>query len=181
MITIANNHKVTAISAEITFGGMGPSNLLNTHANYYLPSQMNELRIWEVMHKVFQALSSNSRIHVPKFPHNNSTFLTHIHSLAKSVQLHMDVSKTFPRMYPFSFVTSIMKMLTISQQIPPYTRKWKWKWKSLSRIWLFTTNSPGQNTAFPFSRGSSLPRDRTQVSHIAGGFFTSWATRESPM
>ena len=27
--------------------------------------------------------------------------------------------------------------------------------------------------AFPFSRGSSQPRDRTQVSHIAGGFFTS--------
>ena len=27
----------------------------------------------------------------------------------------------------------------------------------------------------PFSRGSSQPRDRTQVSRIAGGFFTSWA------
>ena len=26
--------------------------------------------------------------------------------------------------------------------------------------------------AFPFSRGSSQPRDRTQVSSIAGGFFT---------
>ena len=26
--------------------------------------------------------------------------------------------------------------------------------------------------AFPFSRGSSQPRDRTQVSCIAGGFFT---------
>ena len=34
--------------------------------------------------------------------------------------------------------------------------------------------------AFPFSRGSSQPRDRTQVSCIAGGFFTSWATREAP-
>ena len=32
--------------------------------------------------------------------------------------------------------------------------------------------------AVPFSRGSSLPRDRTQVSQIAGGFF-SWATREA--
>ena len=32
--------------------------------------------------------------------------------------------------------------------------------------------------AIPFSRGSSQPRDRTQVSHIASGFFTSWATRE---
>ena len=30
--------------------------------------------------------------------------------------------------------------------------------------------------AFPFSGGSSQPRDRTQVSHISGGFFTSWAT-----
>ena len=27
--------------------------------------------------------------------------------------------------------------------------------------------------AFPFSRGSPQPRDRTQVSHIAGRFFTS--------
>ena len=32
--------------------------------------------------------------------------------------------------------------------------------------------------AFPLSRGSSQPRDWTQVSYIAGGFFTSWATRE---
>ena len=32
--------------------------------------------------------------------------------------------------------------------------------------------------AFLSSRGSSQPRDRTQVSRIAGGFFTSWATRE---
>ena len=30
--------------------------------------------------------------------------------------------------------------------------------------------------ALPFSRGSSQPRDWTQVSCIAGGFFTSWAT-----
>ena len=33
--------------------------------------------------------------------------------------------------------------------------------------------------AFPFSRGSSQPRDRTQVSRITGGFFTSWPTREA--
>ena len=33
--------------------------------------------------------------------------------------------------------------------------------------------------AFPFSRGSSQPRDRTQVSHIAGRFFTNWAMREA--
>ena len=33
--------------------------------------------------------------------------------------------------------------------------------------------------AFPFSRGSSQPRDWTQVSHIAGGFFINWAAREA--
>ena len=31
---------------------------------------------------------------------------------------------------------------------------------------------------FPFCRGSSQPRDWTQVSGIAGTFFTSWAIRE---
>ena len=36
-------------------------------------------------------------------------------------------------------------------------------------------DSPGKNTgviAMPSSRGSSQPRDRTQIFHIAGKFFT---------
>ena len=77
------------------------------------------------------------------------------------------------------------------------------KWKSLSRVQLLVThglftpgNSLGQNTGvcivhgilqarllewvpFPFSMGSTQPRDWTQVSHIAGKFFTSWAAREA--
>ena len=39
-------------------------------------------------------------------------------------------------------------------------------------------NSPGQNTgvgSLSLLRGSSQPRDRTQVSCITSGFFTSWA------
>ena len=67
---------------------------------------------------------------------------------------------------------------------------WKWKWKFLSHVWLFVTPWTVQVcgilqarilewVAVPFSRGSSQPRDQTQVSHIAGGFFTSWATREA--
>ena len=32
--------------------------------------------------------------------------------------------------------------------------------------------------AFPFSRGSFQRRDQTQVSYIAGRFFTSWAPRK---
>ena len=33
--------------------------------------------------------------------------------------------------------------------------------------------------AMPSSKGSSQPRDQTQVSHIAGRCFTVWATREA--
>ena len=43
-------------------------------------------------------------------------------------------------------------------------------------------DSPGKYTggaATPFSRGSSQPRGRTQVSRTAGRFFTSWTTREA--
>ena len=67
------------------------------------------------------------------------------------------------------------------------------KWKLLSPLQLFATawtiqsmefSRPeywsGWLPTFPFSRGSSRPRDGTQVSRIAGGFFTSWATREAP-
>ena len=46
--------------------------------------------------------------------------------------------------------------------------KSKWIWKH-SKIWV----------AFLFSRGSSQPTDQAQVSRIADGFFTSWATREA--
>ena len=51
--------------------------------------------------------------------------------------------------------------------------------------WIITVHGILQATilewvAFPFSGGSSQFRDRTQVSHIVGGFFTSWATRGSP-
>ena len=35
--------------------------------------------------------------------------------------------------------------------------------------------------AFSFSRGSSQPSNPAQVSHIAGGFFTSGAPREAHM
>ena len=36
-----------------------------------------------------------------------------------------------------------------------------------------------EQIAFLFSRGSSQPSDQTQVSHIAGRFFTTRATREA--
>ena len=69
---------------------------------------------------------------------------------------------------------------------------WNWKWSESEScsvvsdsLWSRDYTVQGilqarilEWVAFPFSRGSSQPRDQTQVSHIAGGFFTSWATRE---
>ena len=71
-----------------------------------------------------------------------------------------------------------------------------YKVKSLSRVRLFETPWPVAHQASPsmgffqawilewvaisFSRGSSPPRDQTQVSRIAGRCFTLWATREAP-
>ena len=34
--------------------------------------------------------------------------------------------------------------------------------------------------AYPFSSGSSWPRNQTGISCIAGGFFTDWAIRKAP-
>ena len=65
----------------------------------------------------------------------------------------------------------------------------KWKWSFLSHVQLFETLWSRVHgilqarilewVAFPFSRRSSQPRDRTQVSHIAGRFSASWITREA--
>ena len=64
-----------------------------------------------------------------------------------------------------------------------------WKWRSLSCVQLcdlmdYTVYGILQTkilewVAFPSSRGSSKPRDQTQVSWIAAEFFTSWATKEA--
>ena len=63
------------------------------------------------------------------------------------------------------------------------------KIESESHVWLFAnpwTKGHGilqarilEWVAFPFSQGSSQPRDQTQVSYTAGKFFTSWTTGKS--
>ena len=65
----------------------------------------------------------------------------------------------------------------------------------LSHVWLFATpctvdllaplsmeifrQEHWSGLPFPSPGDFSQPRDQTQVSHIAGGFFTRWATREA--
>ena len=66
----------------------------------------------------------------------------------------------------------------------------------LSHVWLFATpwtvptrllcpwDFPGKMqewVAISYSRGSSWPRNQTNVSCIAGGFFTAWASREGSL
>ena len=90
---------------------------------------------------------------------------------------------TFVRSCPIQRVTFIHRVLRSE------LTNWKWKWKLLSCVWLcdpmnYTVHGILQArilewAVFPSSRGSSSPRDWTQVSCIAGGFFTSWATREA--
>ena len=70
------------------------------------------------------------------------------------------------------------------------------KWKSISRfsrvqLFAMDCSPPGSSVhgilqarilewvAMPFSRGSSWPRDQTQVPCTAGRFFTIWITREA--
>ena len=84
---------------------------------------------------------------------------------------------------------------------PPLPSSWKtvlqnWSlvpkrsWKSLGHFWLFCDPKDYRVrgilqarvlewVTFPCSRGASHPRDWTQGSHITGGSFTSWATREA--
>ena len=75
----------------------------------------------------------------------------------------------------------------------------EWKVKVLLSQWCLTIcspmdySSPGSSVhgilqarilewgAIPLSRGSSWPRNQTQVSHTVGRFSTVWATREAPV
>ena len=74
------------------------------------------------------------------------------------------------------------KCISVSLTMPkPLT---VWKWKSLSRVQLVQPHGSLQAkilewVATAFSRGPSQARDWSQVFHIAGRFFTTWATKEA--
>ena len=72
-----------------------------------------------------------------------------------------------------------------------FVEKWKWSHSVVSDSLRPMDCSPPSSSihgilqarilewiAISFSRGSSQPRDQTQVSHIAGRCFNLWATRE---
>ena len=49
----------------------------------------------------------------------------------------------------------------------------------VAQLWPTLWDPMDYTVPFPFYKGSSQPRDQTQVSCIAGKFFTSWATRDT--
>ena len=66
--------------------------------------------------------------------------------------------------------------------------KWHYNLSTNCNMWVFSSHQAILHilqarilewVAFPFSRGSSQSRYWTQVSHIAGRFFTSWAIGEA--
>ena len=104
----------------------------------------------------------------------------------------MGVSVCVFLLYRGGGIREIFPRKVTFKQRPEYSEKLSSRqWKLLSRVQLFAIPWTIQSihgilqtsilewVAFPFSRGSSQPRNRTQVSHIAGGFFTSWARREA--
>ena len=88
-----------------------------------------------------------------------------------------------------SLVTGRENFMTLGVQV-------KWKCQSLSYVWLFVQltvvpDLPGccvhgislarmlEWVSIPFASRSSWPRAQTQVSSIAGIFFTVWATKKA--
>ena len=126
-------------------------------------------------------------------PHTaNPHWLSVWHMVIVNVNVHTFVNVHMFWCYSLSLSHPFLPLLCLQVCSLCLCLHWKWKCKSLSCVWLSATpwtGLPGSSVhgilqartlewvAFPFSRGSSQPRDQTQVFHIAGGFFTSWVTR----
>ena len=95
---------------------------------------------------------------------------------------------------PGSPVFGILQTRTLEWVAISFSNAWKWKAKMQSSPTLsypMDCSLPGSSAhgifqeeywsgvAISFSRGSSRPRDWTQVSHIAGRRFNLWPTREA--
>ena len=71
------------------------------------------------------------------------------------------------------FISSFIWLLKWSESCSVVPDSFAIPWTSLGHGILYARIL--ECVAFPFSRESSQPRDQTQVSRTAGGFFTSWA------
>ena len=70
---------------------------------------------------------------------------------------------------------SILWKCELLSRVQHFVNSWTVAHQTLLSIG-FSRQEYWSRVAIPFSRGSSQPRDRTQVSCIASRFFTIWAT-----
>ena len=121
---------------------------------------------------------------------NQGTASLERNHLHESCKRYPYTSPTDPHPHPHWRLNSSAKPWLLPYSPGCFLSWWsEVKWKSLSHAQLLATpwTSPWTSlqarilgwVAVPFYRGSFQPRNRTQVSCIAGGFFTSWATREA--
>ena len=121
--------------------------------------------------------------------------------MKKPVSFHMkynNLTIVYYSCFPLilCYIVSFFSTYVIKQTIHSYSRfSLCYVLKLLSPVWLFATLwtvaqqaplSMGilqerilEWVAMSASRGSSQPKDWTQVSHTTGRFFTIWATREA--
>ena len=105
----------------------------------------------------------------------------------KLLGLKVKVNKPFPCMSTYLLVCHLVKTVTVTlclclvaQSCPTLCDPMDY----IAHQAPLSTGTPQARilewVAMPSFRGSSLPRDQTQVSCSAGRFFTLWATREAP-
>ena len=66
----------------------------------------------------------------------------------------------------------------VAQSCPTFVTPWTVACQAVLSPWIFQARTLEQ-IAIPTFRGSSQPREWTQVSRIVGKFLTVWATREA--
>ena len=82
----------------------------------------------------------------------------------------------FSRQEYWSGCHALLQGIFQTQGLNPSLLHWRW---ILYRLSHQGSSRILEWVAYPFSRGSSQPRNQTRVSLIASKFFTSWATREA--
>ena len=93
----------------------------------------------------------------------------------------MDSLPLVPPMWFANIFFHFTSCLFILSRLPLLSRSYLVWWAIISKKYLCGILQARilEWIAIPFSRGYSLPRDRTQVSCIADKFFTIWASREA--
>ena len=99
------------------------------------------------------------------------------------VLFHILFHYGFPQGIEYSSLCyTVGKRVSVSHSVVSDSLRPHWlKCTRLLRLWDSNQARILEWVAIPFSSGSSWPRDRTQVSCIAGRFSTTGATREAPL